>query len=297
MGLLPFFFFFDKKDCDCMLKKIDYAKINIEKNKKYFSCPICYNMMELLDNSLKCSNGHCFDISHKGYLSLIRNNKKRIDKVYNDVLFSNRVKFINCGFYDKLHNLIGDVIKEHHNVSLIVDAGSGDGSHDNKILNLLNNKDIYIFGIDISKHGIQISTDYVNNNFIPIIADLNRLPFNNNTIDVILNILSPSNEQEMNRVLKKDGIIIKVTPKKEYLKELRNAIGADDYENEDIIDQHINNNYLVREKYDIIEKYNLNDEQLNYLINMTPLSKNFNKNVKIKDITIALNVYVLQTKE
>ena len=253
--------------------------------------------MELLDNSLKCLNGHCFDISHKGYLSLMRNNKKRIDKVYDDLLFSNRIKFINCGFYDKLHSLISNIVEEQHDVSLIVDAGSGDGTHDNKILNILNNKKIYIFGIDISKHGIQISIDYVNNNFIPIIADLNKLPFNDNTIDVIFNILSPSNEQEMNRVLKKNGIIIKVTPKKEYLKELRDAIGADDYENEDIIDQNINNNYLVREKYEIIEKYDLNDEQLNYLINMTPLSKNFNKNIKIKDITIALNTYVLHPKE
>lgn len=45
-------------------------------------------------------------------------------------------------------------------------------------------------------------------------ADLNNIPLKDESIDIILNILSPSNESEMSRLLKKDGIIIKVTPKK-----------------------------------------------------------------------------------
>ena len=40
------------------------------------------------------------------------------------------------------------------------------------------------------------------------------MPLENKSVDVILNILSPSNEKEMNRILKQDGIIIKSDSKK-----------------------------------------------------------------------------------
>lgn len=281
-----------------MLKKLDYTKLNIDKNKTKLICPICKKDVFIYENSIKCLNNHCFDISHKGYVSLIKNNKKRIDKIYDKDLFDNRVEFINNGFYNELHALIKNIINNSINVSLIVDAGSGDGTHDNKVLDLLDNDNIYIFGVDISKEGVEISTKYVNNNFIPIIADLNKLPFKDNSVDIILNILSPSNEQEMRRVLKKNGTIIKVTPKKEYLKELRMALGVKDYQNEDVIDQNIKNNYIVKKKYEIMENFALSEKNLEHLIKMTPMSNNLNLNIKkINSITIALNVYVLEIKE
>lgn len=124
--------------------------------------------------------------------------------------------------------------------------GCGDGTHDNKIYSLLKNKQSFLLGIDIANEGIICSSDYVGNNFIPIIADLNDMPFVDNKVDIILNILSPSNEKEMKRILKDNGIIIKVTPKKDYLIELRNALNIKDYENELVIEENIKKNYIVK---------------------------------------------------
>lgn len=282
-----------------MLKKIEYTKNNLLDTKVIddFWCPICNSNIKICENSLICENKHCYDIAKKGYFTLLKKNKLRNDNIYDINLFENRIKFINKGFYSELHELISKIIKEKNNSKVIVDMGCGDGTHDNIILNLINDNQSYIIGSDISKVGIECSTNYVNNNFIPLVADLNYMPLKDDCVDVILNILSPSNEREMKRILKQDGIIIKVTPKKEYLFELRQLLNIKEYENELQIEKNIEKNYNIIKKYIINEEKKLNDESMLNLFNMTPLSKNYNCYKNIDKITIALNVYVLKVRD
>lgn len=282
-----------------MLKKIEYTKKNLLDLKimDIFICPICQKCINLNDNSLICEKKHCFDITKKGYFTLLKKNRARVDNIYDMNLFKNRIQFINSGFYNELHLFISTIIKEKENSQVIVDMGCGDGTHDNIILNLINDKRHFIIGVDISKNGIECATNYVNNNFIPLVADLNYMPLKDSSVDVIMNILSPSNEHEMKRILKNDGIIIKVTPKKEYLWELRDAFNIKEYENELQIEKNINKNYAILKKYTINEKKKLNEKTMSNLINMTPLTKNYKYNKEIKEITIALNIYVLKIKD
>lgn len=281
-----------------MLKKNEYTKNNLldDKLKNIFICPICKNNIKLHNSSLICTNGHCFDITRKGYFTLLQKNRVRIDKMYDLNLFKNRISFINNGFYDELHLIISEIINHKEKGFIIVDMGCGDGTHDNKILNLLDSKEHYIIGADISRIGIECSSDYVNNNFIPVVCDLNYLPLSDNCADIILNILSPSNEREMKRVLKQDGIIIKVTPKKEYLKELREIFNIKEYENEIQIEENIKSNYIVLKKYVIKKTKDLTNATSINLINMTPLTKNYKEIRPIKQVTIAFNVYVLKVR-
>lgn len=282
-----------------MLKKIEYVKNNLLNLtiEDIFWCPICHCSIRISENSLVCSRNHCYDISKKGYLTLLRKNKLRIDNIYDANLFRNRIKFISDGFYIELHELISKIIKEKGKSQVIVDMGCGDGTHDNIILTLTNDNKSFIIGTDISKVGIECATDYVNNNFIPLVADLNYMPLKDNCTDVILNILSPSNEKEMKRILKKDGIIIKVTPKKEYLRELRQLLNIKEYENELQIEKNIDKNYIILKKYIINQKKKLDKKSMVNLINMTPLTKNYACDVSINEITIALNVYVMKARD
>lgn len=100
----------------------------------------------------------------------------------------------------------------------------------------------------------------------------------------------------MKRILKDDGIIIKITPKKEYLWELRKALNIKDYENETTIDENIKKNYLVIDKYVINEEKELTTSTLKALESMTPLAKNHDICEDIDKITIALNIYVLKVR-
>lgn len=282
-----------------MLKKIEYTKKNLNNSMitNIFCCPICHSSIKICDNSLICSKNHCYDITKKGYFTLLKKNKLRNDNTYDTNLFRNRIKFISNGFYSELHKLISKIIMKKGESQIIIDMGCGDGTHDNIILKLINNNQSFIIGTDISKAGIECATDYVNNNLVPLVADLNYMPIKDNCADVILNILSPSNEKEMKRILKQDGIIIKVTPKKEYLCELRQLLNIKEYENELQIEKNIDKNYIILKKYTINEKKKLNKDEMVNLVNMTPLTKNYSYDGNINEITIALNVYVMKVRD
>lgn len=276
-------------------KKIEYAKILFSRINSIMICPFCHNDLILKNHSLICSNNHNFDISRKGTTVLYKTSKLKNDRIYTKDLFSNRRNFINLGFYDELHNEITKIINKY-NPQIILDMGSGDGTHDFIISKKLNTDAIFI-GIDLSKEGVDFANDYINYNFLNIVGDLNNVPLKNKSIDMILNILSPSNEIEMNRVLKNDGIIIKVTPKQEYLKELRKSLNLKEYENENVIAQNIDDKYTIIEKKEILKTFTLNKQALNYLVKMTPMMNNIIETPNINSITIALNIYVLRIKD
>ena len=66
------------------------------------------------------------------------------------------------------------------------------------------------------------------------------------SFDTILNLFSPSNYQEFDRILKPGGQVIKVVPAASYLKELRQAFYPDDsakqvYSNERVVDKFLQN--------------------------------------------------------
>ena len=277
------------------MKKIDYFVKNYNRLSENITCPFCNEKLNFYDNSLQCVNKHTFNISKKGTTILYKTSKLKQEKIYNKNLFFNRRKFINSGFYDELHNKISTIINKYDN-AVILDMGSGEGTHDYKIKAKINNVKTTVIGIDLAKDGIDLFNDYIDDNFLGIVADLNNVPLTNESIDIILNILSPSNENEMSRLLKKDGIIIKVTPKKQYLHELREVLNIKQYENENVIFNNINSKYEILIKDEYVKTFNLNEEEFKYLINMTPLLNNYKDIPKIDEITIALNIYVLRNK-
>lgn len=278
------------------MKKIEYAINHLNDLNGIIICPYCKEDLFIRENSLVCINNHTFNISKKGSVVLYKTSKLKKDKIYNTELFNNRRNFINSGFYNEVHSKISEIINENK-PNIILDMGSGEGTHDIKIIDNLKDKNIKVIGLDLSKEGIDLSNDFIEKNYIGIVGDLNQLPIKNKTVDLIINFLSPSNESEMARVLKKDGIIIKVTPKVEYLYELRESLKIKSYENEDIIENNIKNKYDILKKYEIVNTYSLDKLLLNYLVKMTPLMNNINIIPDIKTITIALNLYVLRIKD
>ena len=67
-------------------------------------------------------------------------------------------------------------------------------------------------------------------------------------MDILLDIFSPANYGEFRRVLSKDGILIKVIPTKNHLKEIRQKVQDQltnkDYSNQDI-KNHFQNNFTI----------------------------------------------------
>lgn len=237
--------------------------------------------------SLTCNSNHSFDLSRKGYLNLLTSSHT---PVYTKELFESRHKVCKAGFYDPLIDKLAEIIdgfkqsREHKKMN-ILDAGCGEGSHINGIINKIANnysstfedskfESSTIVGVDISKDSINIAARN-DTDIIWCVADLAKLPFQNGSFDVVLNILSPANYSEFNRVLGDEGIVIKVVPGSEYLIELRElfyrgGVGSD-YSNSEVI-KYFKNKLDVKDNQNISYKFNLDKQLLPDFIRMTPLT-------------------------
>ena len=135
-------------------------------------------------------------------------------------------------------------------------------------------------GVFSSAVGVDISTDAVriaareHSGALWLAADLARLPLVERSTDVILNILSPINYGEFNRVLRDGGVVIKAVPGSGYLRELRQALYAGEergqYSNEPVA-------RLFEQRFDIIateqvrQAFPVQDELWPHIVAMTPL--------------------------
>lgn len=244
-------------------------------------------------------------MSKKGYINLIKNNNKTI---YDKDLFEARSKIYDQKVYEILSEEIINIVDKYttgEKINYVLDAGCGEGYYLNQLyLDEKINKKCRLIGIDIAREGVALATRFENRVFWSV-SDLSNLPFDDNKIDVILDILSPSNYREFARVLNKKGIIIKVIPEENYLQEIRNQIAAyikkDKYSNKNIVDVFESNLDIVYEKR---ITYKVKDFNLEDFIKMTPLTSSLTQNqidelVKsgINSITIDLKVVVGREKD
>lgn len=297
-----------KEQKEKKLKKIEQAKILFKENIDIFRCPICKQRLSLTERySLVCKNNHCFDISKKDYVNLLNNHKKTI---YDKSLFESRDMVHSSNIYNNLVKKIIHIINAHltnKTGSYILDAGCGEGFYLNQLSmgNRLKCKCNFV-GIDIAKEGISMATRF-ELDILWSISDLANLPFKDSKFDLILNILSPANYSEFMRVLNSDGIIIKVIPETNYLKEIRsntkNEINKEKYSNENIVNMFRENVYVIHEER-LNYKCNLDSITLSNLIDMTPLTSSLTKNQidklkksNINEITIDLRILVGKYKK
>lgn len=252
----------------------------IKEDIDIFKCPVCSSKMDLYNmKSLICSKNHCFDLSKNKYVNLLLNSSK---PEYNKSMLMSRNIVCKNGFFVPLLEEVAEIIamnkvNDIFDRARILDIGCGEGSHLNQVINKLQKKTKIKYagvGIDISKEGIQIaSKEYPDN--IWCVGDLAKSPFMNRKFGVILNILSPSNYSEFHRIISDTGILIKVIPGINYLKELReffyDKTDKQTYSNEKVI-KHFNNKFPLIDKENVQYIVELDKVYLENLIKMTPLS-------------------------
>jgi 23S rRNA (guanine745-N1)-methyltransferase len=250
----------------------------IARFQEIFRCPVCSGEMQMINlQSLICSNRHCFDIAKQGYVNLLSLAKKT---KYDKRMFEYRRMINRSGFFDPLNAVISDKIINQlrtNEPTSILDAGCGEGSHLTKIQEKLFRKttnSLLAVGIDISKEGISsAAAEY--SNAIWCVANIANCPFANHRFNIILNILSPANYSEFQRLIADDGMVIKVIPERDYLKELRDIFyeGSEKqvYSNEITLD-HFNEHFEVTDVESVRYQVNLGESYIKPLLGMTPLS-------------------------
>jgi len=278
--------------------KIDDVCRIFKEREADFMCPVCGASFHVSEQkNFVCTNNHCFDIAAKGYVNFIPN-KKQISEHYSKERFESRASVFESGVYDQvwreIHEIILSKFGQEPNINLL-DVGCGEGYYAAKLSEMPG---INVFAIDIIKDAILVSCKKK----APVkwmVADLANLPLRTGSIDVLLNILTSANYEEFKRVLSKNGIIIKVVPGNDYLKEIRELVKPQlrnpEYSNDSVV-EYFEKHVEMIEKRTLNNKFPVDACVLEHFMQMTPMAFGINTGNldfnKVSEITINLDILV-----
>lgn len=215
-----------------LLSRMDRFKSLLAAQSATLSCPVCRGrLLPPEGSSIRCARGHCFDISRRGYVNLAQAGTL---PHYDRALFLSRRAVLEAGFYDPLLETLREAVRAEcrrlcRPVSLL-DAGCGEGYY---AAALAEGED-QVFAIDLCRDAVVLAAQRPE----PVcwcVADLTRLPFADGSLDVLLDVLTPASYGEFHRVLRPGGLIVKVVPGCDYLREIREAVHQPPYDNNDVV--------------------------------------------------------------
>ncbi|HYE67667.1 MAG TPA: methyltransferase domain-containing protein [Anaerovoracaceae bacterium] len=270
-------------------------------------CPICKNKLVELskEKTYQCMNNHNFDIAKQGYVNLLINNQKK-SKLPGDSkeMVQARARFLSKGYYDTLSGRINEcVIKQleaiNSNYNNILDIGCGSGYYTNKLMKSTQERNIsaFYFGLDISKEAVKCAS--ASNKFITwMVANSFYLPFKEDSFHCLLSVFSPVKIEECTRIMKNNGIFIRVLPGVNHLIQIRDIIydtvilnedkdSIDEYEGLKLID-------MSKVCFDI----SVGKEDILSLVQMTPhywKTSQLNKEplYEMKMLTVTIDMQIL----
>ena len=234
-----------------------------------FACPICQLNLELVGTSFTSPKSRSFDLAKFGYVNLAPQIKQSKD--YDKENFQNRQLILEAGFYEPILTAIGQKIPTSD--ARILDIGCGEGYYSRKLQEACPKATFYAF--DLSKESVQLAAksdaSWKVNWFV---GDLAHLPIQSKSIEVILDIFSPANYAEFERVLKAEGVIIKVVPTSSHLKEIRqlaqDQLTKQSYSNQEIL-EHFEDHCQILSSETVSLTKSLTPEERQALLAMTPL--------------------------
>ncbi|MBK3494663.1 methyltransferase domain-containing protein [Viridibacillus sp. YIM B01967] len=270
----------------------------MREREELFACPVCGSeMMVTEDCSIVCDNRHSFDIAKQGYVNFMTH---AATSMYGKGLFEARKQVIESGLYAPMHTALCDLLKQMNTNVVVLDTGCGEGSHLASIKNEFQEQSDHSFvgvGIDIAKEGI-IAAGRNYDDMIWCVGDLAKSPYQQTSFNAILNILSPANYTEFKRLLKPNGMVIKVVPQSGYLQQLRAMFFADSekesYSNELTVER-FKENFREVEIKRIAKTIAIDQELVPLLMHMTPMGWHQNNNdtaINLTEITIDLDILV-----
>ncbi|MGB5854312.1 MAG: 23S rRNA (guanine(745)-N(1))-methyltransferase [Oceanisphaera sp.] len=249
-----------------------------------YQCPLCHHALITRSGGFECENNHQFDSAKEGYVNLMPVQHKRSKQPGDNVdMMQARRRFLAAEQYHQMREAVAELCLKYteNTPRQILDIGCGEGYYTAYIANKLAEQSncATCYGLDISKVAIRYAAKRYTSKYMQFcVASSHRLPFANNSLDAVVRIYAPCQEQELERVLTAQGVIITVTPAARHLYQLREQVYSDVHLHDEAAEA-IAGFELVEESklgYDM----NLTGEQADDLLQMTPFAWKANEELR-----------------
>lgn len=187
-------------------------------------CPICHQPLLPQANSFRCDAAHQFDKAKEGYVNLlpVQHKGSREPGDSAEMLQARRV-FLDAGHYQPLRDGVAEILARQlsQQSAQILDIGCGEGYYTAAMAEALPHAQL--FGLDVAKAAIRMAAKrYRAVKFC--VASSQRLPFADASLDAVVRIYAPCNEDELSRVIKPGGFLLTVTPAAHHLQQFKALI-------------------------------------------------------------------------
>ena len=190
-------------------------------------CPLDGQPLSRDGNQLQCTRGHSFDYARQGYVNLLPVQHKR-SKAPGDSkeMVAARKRFLDSGAFspisETLTALIDSFLPRRETPATIVDAACGDGYYLDQYTTQRQSDD-YCYGIDISKWAI-LAAAKRNKQVSWAVASNRQLPFEHQSIDILLSLFGFPNYDHFHQKLSPQGHLIVAHAGQNHLIELRQLL-------------------------------------------------------------------------
>lgn len=255
-------------------------------------CPLCHSPLEARERSLACPSGHAFDISKKGTVNFIP--QQRPLEGYDACFFEHRSTILEAGFYDHVADALRKALQERALPCRVLDVGCGEGFYAKS----LQAPKTEVYAFDISKEAIEIAARGSHRACF-FVADLANIPMQDGTVDFIANVFTPAHYAEFTRVLSDEGILAKVVPGPRHLHELRERFAGQlrskDYSNERVV-SHFQESFDLISRVPVCKTVKTDPALIADFVRMTPLlfhvEESLASSCRLEEITVDAEILI-----
>lgn len=254
-------------------------------------CPVCKKNMTLYGSCLRCENGHSFDLAKEGYVNLLTGSKSGAATGDNKDMARCRKSFLDKGWFEPLAKGLCEIINRE-NASRVLDICCGEGYYSEYIS---RNTRAAVYGFDLSKEMVRLAAKRkCGARFF--VANMAAVPVSDGFADCAIHLFAPFCDKEFARAVCKGGCLVSVCPGKTHLWQMKQALYAVPYENEE--------ENPTLEGFDLEETFNIkaditltSPEDTDSLFRMTPYYYHTSQSDKqklasLKELTTVTDFYI-----
>ena len=124
------------------------------------ACPLDGAPLQRQGGSLRCADGHCFDLAAQGYVNLLPvQNKRSLDPGDSKEMVAARRRFLEAGHYQPIADAVARAVlaaAAPGRTLTCLDAGCGEGYYLRQLAAAAGNAHpLALLGLDISKWAVQ----------------------------------------------------------------------------------------------------------------------------------------------
>ncbi len=180
-------------------------------------CPHCGGELRENGGSLICSRGHTMNIARQGYVSLLGRDAGTHTADSAEMVAA-RERFLAAGHFQPIVDALVEEAGQADAEGAVVDLGCGTGFYLAVVLGAL--PDAIGIGVDNSKFAARRAAK-AHERASAVVADIwDGLPIEDGAAGLIINVFSPRNGEEIERILAPGGRLVVVTPQAGHLVEL-----------------------------------------------------------------------------